>query len=137
MHDSCSPLKDPIRQGDTWLSNEIPKILGSPAYQNGGAVFIVWDEAENGDGPIGMIVISQFAKGGGYSNTTHYTHGSTLRTLEEIFGVPLGLRHRRNRSPEPPSRFQPRSVARMRPFSSLGSLLDTWDWRRPTSPFLV
>jgi hypothetical protein len=34
-----------------------------------------------------MIVLSPFAKGGGYSNSIHYTHGSTLRTIEEIFGV--------------------------------------------------
>jgi len=34
-----------------------------------------------------MIVLSRDAKGGGYSNTILYTHSSTLRTLEEIFGV--------------------------------------------------
>jgi hypothetical protein len=50
-------------------------------------LFITWDEAGTGDGPIGMIVLSPFAKGNGYQNTTHYTHGSTLRTFEEIFGV--------------------------------------------------
>ena len=40
-----------------------------------------------GDGPIGMIVVSPKAKGGGYANTIAYDHSSTLRTIEEIFGV--------------------------------------------------
>ena len=35
MHDSCAPLNDPVKQGDTWLSNEVPKILNSTAYLNG------------------------------------------------------------------------------------------------------
>jgi len=61
-------------------------ILNSAAYQTG-AVFITWDEAATGDGPIGMIVLSPFAKGAGYQNSIHYTHGSTLRTFQEIFGV--------------------------------------------------
>ncbi len=87
MHDSCDPLHDPVAQGDTWLSTEVPKILASDAYANNGALFITWDEGENGDGPIGMIVVSPRAKGRGYANTTHYTHSSTLRTVEEIFGV--------------------------------------------------
>jgi hypothetical protein len=39
-----------------------------------------------------MIVLSPFAKGKGYSNQIHYTHGSTLRTFEEIFGVKPLLR---------------------------------------------
>jgi hypothetical protein len=76
-----------ITQGDTWLSNNIPTILNSQAYSNNGVVFIVWDEGEGGDGPVGMIVLSSLAKGGGYSNTVHYTHSSTLRTIEEIFDV--------------------------------------------------
>jgi hypothetical protein len=31
--------------------------------------------------------VVSYAKGGGYANTIPYTHSSTLRTLEEIFGV--------------------------------------------------
>jgi hypothetical protein len=87
MHDSCAPLNDPVKQGDTWLAQNLPTILNSQAYMNGGIVFITWDEGEGGDGPIGMIVLSNNAKGGGYSNTIQYTHSSTLRTLEEIFGL--------------------------------------------------
>lgn len=87
MHDKCKPVQNAIEQGDTWLKNNVPAILNSAAYKNGGAVFITWDEAATGDGPIGMIVLSPFAKGNGYENFIHYTHGSTLRTFEEIFGV--------------------------------------------------
>jgi len=86
-HDSCSPLSDPVAQTDTWLSQNLPAIMNSTAYKAGGvAIFITWDEGEGGDGPIGMIVISPNAKPG-YSNTIHYDHSSTLRTMEEIFHV--------------------------------------------------
>src|SRR2546426_11473028 len=88
-HDSCAPVSDPIRQTDNWLAANVPAILNSTAYQTGGALFITWDEGVGGDGPIGMIVLSPYAKGGGYSNSIHYTHGSLLRTVEEIFGVSL------------------------------------------------
>lgn len=87
MHDKCKPLQNAIEQGDTWLKNNVPTILNSAAYKSGGALFITWDEAATGDGPIGMIVLSPFAKGNGYENFIHYTHGSTLRTFEEIFSV--------------------------------------------------
>jgi hypothetical protein len=87
MHNTCPPLNDSVKQGDTWLAQNLPPILNSQAYKNGGIVFITWDEGEGGDGPIGMIVLSPDAKGGGYSNTIHYTHSSTLRTLQEIFAV--------------------------------------------------
>ena len=87
MHDKCKPGHNPIKQGDTWLSQNLPAILNSNSYLNGGAVFVTWDEAATGDGPIGMIVLSPFAKGNGYQNSIHYTPGSTLRTFEEIFGV--------------------------------------------------
>ena len=87
MHDSCAPLRDRIKQGDTWLSKYLPEILNSKAYRDGGVVFITWDEAEKADGPIGMIVLSPLAKGHGYENSIHYDHGSALRTFEEILGV--------------------------------------------------
>ncbi len=80
MHDGT------IAQGDTWLSQNIPRIMQSAAYQNNGAIFITWDEgAGSSDGPIGMIVLSPLAKGGGYHSALHYTHSSTLRTFQKIF----------------------------------------------------
>lgn len=85
MHDGCGG--DAIAHGDAWLKKNLPEILRSSAYRDGGAVFIVWDEAAKGDGPIPMIVLSPFAKGNHYSNSVYYTHSSLLRTLQEIFGV--------------------------------------------------
>jgi hypothetical protein len=87
MHDTCSPTNDQVRQGDNWLAQNMPMILNSAAYQNNGLVIITWDEGEGGDGPIGLIVLSPLAKGGGYHNSLRYTHSSTLRTFEKIFGV--------------------------------------------------
>lgn len=87
MHNTCAPLNNSVMQGDTWLAQNLPVILNSQAYTNGGIVFITWDEGEGGDGPIGLIILSPEAKGGGYSNTIYYTHSSLLRTLQEVFGV--------------------------------------------------
>jgi hypothetical protein len=82
----ASPYR--IRNGDDWLVQVVPYILNSQAYADGGVLFITWEEGAGGsDGPLGMLVLSPNAKGGGYSNSTHYTHSSTLRTLQEIFGV--------------------------------------------------
>ncbi|MGA6981781.1 MAG: alkaline phosphatase family protein [Candidatus Sulfotelmatobacter sp.] len=98
MHDSCAPVYNKIAQGDAWLAKYLPKILNSQAYRDGGAVFITWDEANIGDGPIGMIVLSPFAKGKGYSNSVHYDHGALLRSLEKIFGVTPYLGNAANQS---------------------------------------
>ncbi len=90
MHDnSCAGSNDPIHQGDTWLSNNLPTILNAQAYKNGGAVFITWDEdaGSTTNNPIGMMVLSPLAKGNGYTNTTLYSHSSFVRTVETIFGL--------------------------------------------------
>lgn len=92
MHDSCAPLNDPVRQGDEWLKDHVPRLLASKAYQDGAVVFLTWDEGDESaflpasDGPIGMIVLAKSAKAG-YSNQTSYTHSSTLRTVQEMFGL--------------------------------------------------
>jgi hypothetical protein len=90
-----------IKLGDDWLAAEVPKILASAAYKDNGVIFILWDEGDEltpplpaKDGPIGMIVISPLAKTN-FSTSTAFTHSSTLRTMEEIFGVPL-LRDAKN-----------------------------------------
>ncbi len=93
---SCPTITtDVIKRGDTWLSNELPKIMASTEYKTAGAIFLTWDEGEGlittSDGPIGMVVISPFAKVG-YSNTVKYTHSSLLRTLQILFDVKPFLR---------------------------------------------
>ncbi|MGZ6143306.1 MAG: alkaline phosphatase family protein [Myxococcales bacterium] len=87
MHDSsgCATTNS-IKNGDTWLSQAVPQIVGSAAYRNGGALFITWDESEGSDVPIGFIALSPLIKPG-YSSTVAYTHSSTLRSIEEIFGL--------------------------------------------------
>lgn len=77
-----------VRNGDNWLATEIPKILASRSYSNNGSIFITWDEGTGGvAGPYGTIVISAWAKGAGYRNTNRFDHATTLRTIQEIFGV--------------------------------------------------
>jgi phospholipase C len=85
-------MSNPIRRSDAWLARNVPEILRSPAWTNGGVLFITWDEGESGDGPIGLIVLSPLVKAGAYSNAIRYTHSSLLLTIQEIFGLtpPLG-----------------------------------------------
>jgi hypothetical protein len=82
---------DLIAAGDAWLAGVVPKIMASKAYTDGGAIFVTWDESEGGDLPIGMIVLSPNAKPG-HASTVHFTHSSTLRTVQTIFGVGPFLR---------------------------------------------
>jgi phosphatidylinositol-3-phosphatase len=91
--DATEPSDNTLRS-DTWLKQNVPLILESEEYKRGGALFIIWDEGEDSgkfsDGPIGVFLLSPFAKGGGkreYQNYLHYDHSSTLKTFEEIFEV--------------------------------------------------
>jgi len=86
MHSPAPGSTSLVRQGDTWLAQELPAILNSSAFSNNGAVFLTFDE-EGGGGPIMMMVLSPLAKGGGYASSTFYDHASTLRTMQDIFGV--------------------------------------------------
>jgi hypothetical protein len=93
---SCDP-REPgsnTRRSDQWLKKNLPMIMNSDAYKNDGALFVIWDEAEDtdkySDGPIFFFLLSPLAKGGGktaYTNKIHYDHSSTLKTIEEIFNV--------------------------------------------------
>jgi phosphatidylinositol-3-phosphatase len=90
-----------IAQGDYFLSQIIPEIMASQAYQNNGAIVLWWDEAEPdgvaGDNPddlthsIAEIVISKLAHpnvgGLPYDSLGYYTHSSDLRTMQDIFQV--------------------------------------------------
>jgi hypothetical protein len=90
-----------IGAGDTWLSIAVPKIMESNAFKNGGVIFIAWDEGDESllggasDGPMPFFVVSPKAKPGFKSMTVH-THSSTLRTIQEIFGLTPLLRDAAN-----------------------------------------
>ncbi len=95
-HDACPPLNNKVRQLDNWLSNAVPPILNSQPFQEGGALFITFDEGSQSDGPIAMILLSPLAKGNGYFNTIYYNHSSMLRTMQTIFGVSPFIRDATN-----------------------------------------
>jgi len=81
-----------IAQGDNFLATVVPQIMASSAYQDNGAIIIWWDESEGGDGTnrtIPEIVISPLAKGNAYASTMLLNHSSDIKTLEEIFGLPM------------------------------------------------
>ncbi len=91
----CNPIgADLIKFGDDWLAQTIPMLTSSAAYTNNGVIFVLWDEGDEvllqpaSDGPIPLIILSPLAKTN-YQNSIKYTHSSMLRSLEEIFGVPL------------------------------------------------
>ena len=87
MHsNSCAGSSDTIKQGDTWLSQNVPQIIN---YMNShaGALFIVWDEPEGSTGNIPLIVIGPHVKPG-FVSTVQYTHGSLVKSVEQILGLP-------------------------------------------------
>jgi len=82
MHDGS------IAQGDAWLQNEIPKILGDDSFSNGGVLFLLWDEG--GGSPASddppFIAISPNAQQGMVSKTPYDT-SSYLKTVENMLGL--------------------------------------------------
>jgi phosphatidylinositol-3-phosphatase len=93
--DGHDPSTDPVgalHTCDHWLSQEVPHLLASAGYQNGGAIFITWDESEgrNGDDPdqVPMIVLSPRIAMAGMTTSTAYTHASYLATVEDLLGLP-------------------------------------------------
>lgn len=85
MHDGS------VRLGDTWLANELPKIMATDAFRNGGVIFLTWDEGSSGtlggagDDPP-FLAISPMAKAG-YVSTAEYDTSSFLKTVQKIIGV--------------------------------------------------
>jgi phospholipase C len=82
MHDGS------VRQGDDWLAQEVPKILASDAFNNGGVLFLLWDEggglAAADDPPF--IAVSPNAKRGFVSQQAYDT-SSFLKTVQAMLGL--------------------------------------------------
>jgi hypothetical protein len=95
MHGGQLPcIAGSVGTGDTWLKNNVPTILGSNAFKNGGLLVVLWDEGDEAigqtasDGPLPVVLVGTNVKAN-YPGGVSYTHSSMLKTFEEIFGVPL------------------------------------------------
>jgi phosphatidylinositol-3-phosphatase len=93
----CSDMHNcPIATGDAWLKTWIPRILASPAWQQNGVLFVLFDEGESSrgccayaaGGNVAALVISPLVRPG-YVSTVAYDHYSLLRTIEEAWRLPL------------------------------------------------
>ena len=83
-----------VAEGDNFVARVVPLIMASKAYKDHGVIILWWDESKGGDTSaytLPFIIISKDAHenvgGKPYSNAIHYSHSSTLHTMQEIFGV--------------------------------------------------
>lgn len=86
----CNDMHDcPVSTGDTWLANNVPAILKSPAFTKQNSLLVItWDEGEtSGDNRIPTILLGNAAKKG-YVSQTKYTHYSLLKTIEDAWNLP-------------------------------------------------
>lgn len=85
MHD-CS-----VETGDSWLAQEMPKLLHSPLFTIGHSLLIItFDEAEGSDNTnnkVATMLIGEKVKGG-YNSPVLYTHYSLLHTIESLWNLP-------------------------------------------------
>jgi len=82
-------IKDPgPAQADKFLSQWVPKIQASPAYQRDGVLMVTFGEADpaaNG-APVGTLLLSKFLTPGA-TNAGAFNPYSIFRTVEDLFGL--------------------------------------------------
>ncbi|MGH8233514.1 MAG: alkaline phosphatase family protein [Rhodanobacteraceae bacterium] len=99
-----------LTSADKFLRTWVPRIIASPAFRKDGILIITFDESDTADttaccgeqplpggpkpgrrgpggGRIGALVLSPFVKPGTVSSQP-YKHYSTLRSVEQWFGLP-------------------------------------------------
>jgi phosphatidylinositol-3-phosphatase len=74
------------RASDDWMRANLPAVV-SFLDAHGGVLFIVWDEGD-GTATIPFVAVGPHVKPG-YANSVLYDHGSLVKSLEEIFGLPF------------------------------------------------
>jgi hypothetical protein len=87
MHgQSGCPNSNSIRAGDDWLKAELPRIIDY-ATTHAGIVFITWDEA-SATTKMPFLAVGPGVKAG-YAGAVAYDHGSLVKSVEEILGLPI------------------------------------------------
>ena len=84
-----------MTSGDNWLSTEVPKIMDTPWYRQGGQIVILYDTGYEDSGGVGgatagqipMVVVSARTAGMGAISAPVTTAG-VLRSVEHAYGLP-------------------------------------------------
>ena len=75
---------------DAWLAKVVPQILATSAWQDGGVLFITWDEGEDSANSVLTIVIQPDPDV--HASSRAYNHYSLLAAIEDRLGLPrLGV----------------------------------------------
>ena len=81
MH-NCS-----IATGDTWLANNVPMILNSPAFRAQPSLLIItWDEGDAASNVVATIFAGSAARHQ-YQSNSRFNHYSILHTIEYVWGL--------------------------------------------------
>jgi hypothetical protein len=75
-----------IMLGDRWLDRHLPPLIDW-ADKHAGVIFITWDEGAKSN-KLPFLAIGPSVKSG-YAGRAEYDHGSLLKTVETIFGLPF------------------------------------------------
>jgi hypothetical protein len=70
---------------DAWLSQTVPTILNSNAWQEGGMLVITWDEGEDSANSVLTLIIRPNPVN--HNSARPYDHYSLLATIEDQLGV--------------------------------------------------
>jgi phosphatidylinositol-3-phosphatase len=84
MHDKCGN-KSRVRNGDDWLKSELPAMIDWVNRRNG-VIFLAWDEGHESR-KLPFLAIGPMVRNG-YAGPVIYDHGSLIKTVERIFGLP-------------------------------------------------
>lgn len=87
MHgQSGCPSSNLVRSGDDWLASNLPPLVAYVS-SHAGVIFIVWDEGDQTT-KMPFLAVGPGTKPG-YVSSTAYMHGSLLKSVERILGLPV------------------------------------------------
>jgi phospholipase C len=90
MHGSNGCAKHLIQNGDAWLQSNLPQMINW-VNAHSGFVLVVWDEGSGSNPPLPFLAIGPHVKTG-YAGPVAYSHSSTVKSVQEVFGLSPLLR---------------------------------------------
>jgi hypothetical protein len=87
MHGAANCSSGKVKRGDDWLARWMPLVMAAPDFQQGRLlVIITWDEGSRQSNHIPTVLVGRTITG--VRSGAAYTHCSTLRTTEDLLGLP-------------------------------------------------